>query len=169
MPLLVTLAIACFAGAVSIRVIDPVVADMARDWAVTPAVIALLASAFAFPYALSQPLLGPAGDAYGKSRVIKIGLGVLAVATVVVAVAPTLEMMFIARAVAGVAGGAIIPVALATVGDRVPFAERQVALSHILSAMLVAQLVSLTGSGLIAIAAMAADAASDQRQPNASA
>ncbi|MEO0730497.1 MAG: MFS transporter, partial [Pseudomonadota bacterium] len=125
MPLLLTLAIACFAGAVSIRVVDPVIADMSRYWAVAPGVIALLASAFAFPYALAQPLLGPAGDAFGKSRMIKLGLGVLTVATLAVALAPTLEIMFVARAVAGIAGGAIIPVALAMVGDRVPLADRQ--------------------------------------------
>ncbi|MEL6228086.1 MAG: MFS transporter, partial [Pseudomonadota bacterium] len=150
MPFLVVVSVACFAGAVSIRVVDPIVPEMARDWAVSPALIALIASAFAFPYALSQPILGPVADAVGKARVIKIGLAVLTVATLATALSPTLELVFATRIIAGVAGGAIIPVALAMVGDRVPLHERQIALSHLLSAMLVAQLVSLIGSGWIA-------------------
>ncbi|MEO1709884.1 MAG: MFS transporter [Pseudomonadota bacterium] len=150
MPFLVIVSVACFAGAVSIRVVDPIVPEMARDWAVSPALIALIASAFAFPYALSQPILGPVADAVGKARVIKIGLAVLTVATLATALSPTLELVFATRIIAGVAGGAIIPVALAMVGDRVPLHERQIALSHLLSAMLVAQLVSLIGSGWIA-------------------
>jgi len=115
-----------------------------------PATVALLVSAFSFPYALSQPLLGPLGDAFGKARVIKLGLALLCVCLVMTAVAPNLEIMFYARAVAGLAGGAIIPVALAMIGDRIAYEQRQVALSQLLSAMLVAQFVSLIGSGLIA-------------------
>lgn len=117
---------------------------------VAPAIVALLATAFAFPYALSQPLLGPMGDAFGKARMIKIGLICLTVCLAAAAVAPNIETMFVARALAGVAGGAIIPVALAMIGDRVAYDQRQIALSQLLSAMLAAQFVSLIGSGLVA-------------------
>lgn len=150
MSLVVILSAACFAGAVSIRMIDPIIPDIARAMASDPATVALLVSAFSFPYALSQPLLGPLGDAFGKARVIKLGLALLCVCLVMTAIAPNLEIMFYARAVAGLAGGAIIPVALAMIGDRIAYDQRQVALSQLLSAMLVAQFVSLIGSGLIA-------------------
>ncbi|MEL6297796.1 MAG: MFS transporter [Pseudomonadota bacterium] len=150
MPLILILSITCFSGAVSIRLLDPIIPDIATTYGVLPSTAALLASAFTFPYALSQPVLGPMGDAYGKARVIKIGLAVLAVALLVSALAPTVEIMFASRIVAGMAGGAVIPVALAMIGDRVPFEERQLALSQLLSAMLAAQFVSLIGTGLIA-------------------
>ena len=150
MPLLFVLAAACFIGSFSIRLLDPVVPQIARDLAVLPATVALLASAFAFPYALAQPVLGPLGDAVGKARIIKICIGVLALSLAASALAPTYEVLFAARMVAGLAGGGIIPLALATVGDRFAFAERQVALSHLLSAMLIAQLVGVIGSGLVA-------------------
>ncbi len=150
MPLLLVLSLACFAGAYSIRLVDPIIPELARDFAVAPAVAALLASAFTFPYALGQPILGPLADSVGKARVIKVGLGVLCICLTVAAVAPNLEVMFVARALAGLAGGAIIPVAIAVIGDRVDYANRQVALSQLLSAMLASQLVSLIGTGLIA-------------------
>ena len=144
------LSFACFAGAISIRLIDPIVPDIARDFAIDPAIVALLTTAFAFPYALGQPLLGPMADSVGKVRVLRIGLAVVAVCLLINAWAPNIELMFVARCLAGLAGGAIIPVALAMVGDRVPFDKRQVALSNLLSAMLVAQFVALIGSGVIA-------------------
>lgn len=152
LPLVLILSITCFSGAISIRLMDPIFPDIITTYAVTAQTAALLASAFTFPYALSQPVLGPMGDAFGKARVIKIGLAVLAVSLVVSAVAPTIELLFASRIVAGLAGGAVIPVALAMIGDRVPFEERQLALSQLLSAMLAAQFVSLIGTGLVASA-----------------
>ena len=150
MPLLLVLCLACFAGSYSIRLIDPVIPEIARTFDTVPAVAALLASAFTFPYALGQPVLGPMADAFGKARMVKVGLAVLCVCLAAVAMAPNLETMFVARALAGFAGGAIIPVAIAMIGDRVDYANRQIALSQLLSAMLVSQLVSLIGTGFIA-------------------
>lgn len=150
MHLLIVLSLACFAGSYSIRLIDPIIPELARTFEVAPAIAALLASAFTFPYALGQPILGPMADTVGKARVIKIGLGVLTLCLVLAALAPSLEVMFAARVLAGLAGGAIIPVAIAMIGDRVGYADRQVALSQLLSAMLVSQLASLIGTGLVA-------------------
>ncbi len=150
MPLVLILSITCFSGAISIRLMDPIFPDIINTYAVTAQTAALLASAFTFPYALSQPVLGPLGDAFGKARMIKIGLAVLAVSLVASAFAPTIEILFASRIVAGLAGGAVIPVALAMIGDRIPFEERQLALSQLLTAMLAAQFVSLIGTGVVA-------------------
>lgn len=150
MQLLLVLCLACFAGAYSIRLIDPIIPELARSFDVVPATAALLVSAFTFPYALGQPLLGPMADTVGKARVIKIGLGILTICLIVAALAPSLEVIFVARALAGLAGGAIIPVALAMIGDRVAYSDRQIALSQLLSAMLASQFASLIGTGLVA-------------------
>ena len=58
MPLLLILAASCLVSAMTMRIIDPVVPAVARDLAVSVDTVALLASAFTFPYALCQPLLG---------------------------------------------------------------------------------------------------------------
>ncbi len=148
--LLALLALSCFAGALSLRIIDPIVPEIGRDMSVAVTTVALLASAFAFPYALSQPVLGPLADAIGKARVIKTCLFILTVMMMLSAVAPNIEILFISRIAAGVAAGGIIPVALAMVGDRFDLAERQVALSRLVMAAMFGQLVSAMGSGLIA-------------------
>jgi len=149
MPLLLALSICCFSAAAIIRCVDPLVPDIARGFATSPNHIALLASAFAVPYALGQPLLGPLGDAVGKSRIIKGCLAILTVAMMLSALAPTPDTLFAARIMAGLAAGGTVPVSLAMVGDRFSIAERQVALSRLLAAMLTGQLAGGAGAGLI--------------------
>jgi MFS transporter, DHA1 family, inner membrane transport protein len=150
MPLLLVVACACFVGSFSIRMIDPLVPVIAADMRTAEANVSLLASAFAIPYALIQPVLGPIGDRVGKARVIKICLFFLMIAMGFAVVATTIEQMFAARILGGLAGGGIIPLAMAIVGDRVPFERRQVALSQILTASIGAMLLGTVGSGLLA-------------------
>jgi len=81
MPLLLVLAFSCFVSSLAIRLIDPMVPAMAVDLATAEANISLLASAYAIPYALIQPVLGPLGDRVGKARIIIACLFVLTIAT----------------------------------------------------------------------------------------
>jgi predicted MFS family arabinose efflux permease len=150
MPILYLLATACFTSAMLVRVTDPMVPEIARSFNSLSATVALLGTAFALPYALSQPILGPMGDALGKARIMKLCMGLLAVAVFLAAMAPNLEMLFAARILAGLAGGGTFPLAIAICGDRFPLAERQVALSRILMAALVGQLCGSIGSGILA-------------------
>ncbi len=152
MPLLVLLALAAFASSLSIRVLDPLVPELARDLSSDVGTVALLASAFAFPCALGQPILGPLGDAVGKARMIKICLALLTLGSIAAVFAPTIEFLFVARIVTGFASGGIVPLCFATVGDRFEMKDRQVALSRILSAILIGQLTGAIGAGLIASA-----------------
>ncbi len=132
------------------RIMDPAVPEVARDLATSAATVSLLATAFAFPYAFSQPVLGPMADALGKARIIKVCLSVLLVTLLIAAVAPTIEILFAARVVSGIAAGGIIPVALAMVGDRFSMNERHVAISRINMAAVTGQLTSAIGAGLVA-------------------
>jgi predicted MFS family arabinose efflux permease len=150
MPILYLLATACFTSSMLMRVTDPLVPEIARNLESLPATVALLGTAFALPYALSQPVLGPMGDALGKARIMKWCMGLLAVAVLLSALVPNLEMLFVARVLAGLAGGGTFPLAIAICGDRFPLAERQVALSRVLMAALVGQLCGSIGSGIIA-------------------
>lgn len=136
MPLLAILALAGFCSALSVRLFDPLVPAIAREFSADAATVALLATAFAFPYALSQPVLGPLGDALGKARIINFCLAALALALLACTLAPTLEVLFAARIVCGLASGGIIPLSFAIMGDRFAYSERQVPLSRVLAALL---------------------------------
>ena len=86
----------------------------------------------------------------GKARIIVACLVVLTLATATAALAPSLEILFAARVLGGLAGGGIIPLAIALVGDHVPFAGRQTALSKIMTALVGAVLVGTAGTGFLA-------------------
>ncbi|MET1046007.1 MAG: MFS transporter [Hyphomicrobium sp.] len=150
MRVLAILATSCFVSSMSMRIIDPVVPDIARDLQVDTASVAMLASLYAFPYALAQPVLGAFGDVFGKARIIKIALAILAACLAASAFAPTITTLSLARLIGGAAAGGIIPLAFAIVGDQFAMSERQLALSRVLTAIIAGQLTGSIGSGFIA-------------------
>jgi predicted MFS family arabinose efflux permease len=147
--LVLTFALAGFASAIATRVTDPLVAVLALDFAQEPARVALLATAFALPFALVQPVLGPVADALGKRRVIVFALAFQALFLAASALAPTLLVLLLLRMATGAAGGGIFPVTLALFGDRVPLAERQVAISRFLACAIAGQMAGGVMAGLL--------------------
>lgn len=150
MPLLFVLGLGAFVSGVTMRLTDPLVPAIARDLAVAPALVAVLATAFTFAYATAQTFVGALADTVGKVRIIQVCLGALVLVSALTALAPTILMLFIARAMAGAVTSGVFTIALGIVGDRVAFAERQVALSNLLMAVLIAQLFGQIASGFIA-------------------
>lgn len=150
MPFLIALFCVCFIAGVSIRLLDPLVPQIAREFGTTTAAAALLTTAYTLPYAIALPFIGGLGDAFGKVRMIKFCLAWMTIATIISAIAWTYEMLFISRALTGIVGGSIIPLAMAVVGDRYPIAERQVALSRLLTAMMASQVFGMSAAGVIA-------------------
>jgi predicted MFS family arabinose efflux permease len=114
------LGLACFAANISVRAVDPMLPVIAGQFSVTLHQAAWLATVYGIPYALTQPILGPIADAFGKSIVIKICLGLLAVGFAACALAPGFTTLLIARGLSGAVAGGIVPVVFALVGDRVP-------------------------------------------------
>src|SRR5579862_333706 len=148
--LILVLCFAAFAGSISYRSLDPMLTMVADDFGISVRQAALLVSAYGLPYALTQPILGPVGDAYSKARLIKICLGVLAVTVALAAAAPNFTTLMASRVVAGIVSGGIFPVGLALIGDRTAIAERQVAASRFLVASIFGQMFGATVSGVIA-------------------
>lgn len=147
--LVLTFALAGFASAVATRLTDPLVAVLAVDFVADPARVALLATAFALPYALVQPVLGPVADALGKRRIIAFALAFQAIFLAASALAPTLLILMLLRVLTGMAGGGIFPVTLALFGDRVPLAQRQVAISRFLACAIAGQMAGGAAAGLL--------------------
>ncbi|TXN39476.1 MFS transporter [Methylobacterium sp. WL30] len=147
--LILVLAAAGFSSTFAWRSVEPLVGVLARDLRSDAHTVALLSTAFALPYALIQPILGPVGDAVGKERVITACLAVLVAALVGCAFAEDLRLLFGLRMVAGAAAGGVIPLALALMGDRVPMERRQVAIGRFLVAVILGQLSGSTFAGLI--------------------
>ncbi|MCR0983985.1 MFS transporter [Roseomonas populi] len=138
-----------FSTSLSARSLDPILPEIARDLAVSTDRIALLATAFALPYALIQPILGPVGDALGKRRIIVIATILTGLALIACALSPGAGPLFVFRALAGAAAGGVYPLIIATFGDRVPVAQRPVALSQLLAFSIIGQIGGGVLSGLV--------------------
>jgi predicted MFS family arabinose efflux permease len=148
--LLLTLGVCGFASSLAARSTDPMVTTIAVDLAAPVATVALLSTSYALPYGLGQPFLGPLGDTFGKTRILKACLIIFTIALSIASVSPTLPGLFGARIVAGLAAGGIIPLGLAMIGDRFPFETRQVAIGRFLSASVTGQLLGVTSAGILA-------------------
>ncbi len=139
------------ASALSNRSLDPLLTLIARDFDIPVTTAALLSSAYAFPYAFSQPILGPVGDFYGKSLILKSCLWLLTACLVGIAIAPTFPMMLTVRLVGGVAAGGIMPVTMALLGDHYPPAQRQLVIGRFLTAGLSGMVFGASVAGIMAV------------------
>lgn len=143
------IAFVVFASSLFMRSTDPVIPQIAVGLNVEPATAALLSTAFALPYALVQPLLGGLADMFSKSRLMLLCLFILASASLLCGFAPSFETLFAARVIAGLAAGGVIPISFALVGDKIPVAERQVAMGRLLFAIMTGNLLGATFAGVI--------------------
>jgi MFS transporter, DHA1 family, inner membrane transport protein len=125
-----------FAQTLFTRAVEPVIPMIAADLAIDVNTAALLSSAFTFPYALVQPVLGVTGDFFGKTRVMNLCLLVVAVSALICAVATSFSLLVAMRIAAGLVAGGVFPVAMALIGDLVPVDQRQVAIGRLLGVAL---------------------------------
>jgi MFS transporter, DHA1 family, inner membrane transport protein len=143
------IAFVVFASALYTRSTDPIIPQIAAGLDVEPRTAALLSTAFTLPYALVQPLLGALADMFSKSRLMLACVLVLTAASLVCGFAKNFEILIAARMVAGLAAGGVVPIAFALVGDKIPVAERQVAMGRLLFAIMTGNLLGATFAGVV--------------------
>lgn len=147
--LLNLVAMVVFASSLFMRSTDPIIPQIAFGLNVEPTTAALLSTFFSLPYALIQPVLGALADMFSKSRLMLLCLLILAAATLVCALATSFEVLMGARVAAGFAAGGVVPISFALIGDKVPIAERQVAMGRLLFAIMTGNLLGATCAGVV--------------------
>jgi predicted MFS family arabinose efflux permease len=95
--------------------VDPIVPKIAADLGIDVKTAALLSSAFTFPYAFTQPVLGTIGDFFGKTRLMNISLAAVVTTTLIAAFASNFPLLVALRIIAGVCAGGIFPVGVAII------------------------------------------------------
>ena len=78
-----------------------------------------LLTAYLLSASVFTPIVGRIGDKIGKERMLVAALGALAVGSLIAAVAPSIEIMILARVVQGVGGG-VLPLTFGIIRDEFP-------------------------------------------------
>lgn len=143
------MALAAFTIGCGMRVLDPLLPMMARDFGVSLGAVAPLIGGFALAYGLGQLAAGPVGDALGKLRVVAVAIGLYAGTLVGASMVPDLGGLLAIRIVSGLVACATIPLMMAHIGDSVPYDRRQAVLGRFLTGMVMAQLLAGPISGIV--------------------
>lgn len=126
------LSLAAFASAAATRLCDPMLPDLVRHFGRSAAETAHAVSGYAIAYGCCQVVFGPLGDRLGKYRLIALCALACVPGCVLAALAGSLDGLVLARMLTGVAAAGIIPLAMAWIGDTVPYEQRQSTLARFL-------------------------------------
>src|SRR5262249_29457923 len=92
---------------------------------------AWIVNGYLLGYTVAMPLMGRVADVYGHFRIFVGALILFMAGSVMVALAPNLPLMAIARAATALGGRALVPIALAVAADALPERPRALGLSSI--------------------------------------
>lgn len=132
------------------RACDTILPLLSDEFSVTVGHAARVIFVFAIAYGACQLCFGPLGDRYGKLRIIALCTLACVIGNSFAVAAPDLDWLVTARIVSGGAAAGIFPLAMAWIGDNVPYANRQVALARLVSSGVTGMLVGQWISGMIA-------------------
>ncbi|MGZ5418142.1 MAG: Bcr/CflA family multidrug efflux MFS transporter [Nocardioides sp.] len=104
-------------GPLTIDMYLPAFPELARELDTSASAVQLTLTGMLGGLAVGQLVIGPLSDAFGRRRPLIAGLVVHALASVLCALAPSVQVLSAVRVLQGFAGAAISVVALATVRD----------------------------------------------------
>jgi YNFM family putative membrane transporter len=119
------LSFAGFASMAAQRICDAMLPELSRVFTVSLAQAAQVVSVFAITYGAAQLFYGPLGDRLGKFRVVTFATLGCSVGSIVAVFATTLDVLVMARLLMALGAAALIPLAMAWVGDAVPSDQLQ--------------------------------------------
>jgi EmrB/QacA subfamily drug resistance transporter len=83
-----------------------------------------IVTAYLLAATAATPLFGKLSDIHGRRTIMLLGIGIFVAGSVACALAPTMLALIIARAVQGIGGGGLLPIAQTVIADLVTPRER---------------------------------------------
>jgi predicted MFS family arabinose efflux permease len=130
--------------------VAPMLVTIAADLGVPLSQAAAAASAYFLLYGLMQPVWGMLSDRLGRVRTMRLTMVGVLVPGLLSALAPSLAVLVVARALTGGLFAAVIPASLVYIGDTVPISARQKALADQLATSAMATALATALAGLAA-------------------
>jgi MFS family permease len=130
-PLLLTLALGVFAGALDLGVLSPALPALAREFHVATGSLAWIFTLYLLVNVASIAIAGTFADRYGRRPVYISCVALFVAGSIVAVIAPNYAVFLTARAIQALGAGGIFPVATAAIGDVVPAERRGAALGMV--------------------------------------
>ncbi|EFE75343.1 MFS transporter [Streptomyces sp. SID5466] len=126
----------------------PLLPDLAGHLGIGSADLNWVVSVQLLAAAVCVPLFGRLGDLYGHRRMLRIALALIAAGTVVVALAPSYEVLLLGRLLQGPIA-ALLPLEIALVRDRLPVADARRAIARLVGALTLGAMAGGVVMGLV--------------------
>ena len=148
-PLLVTLGLGVFAGALDLGVLSPALPALGAAFGVGPRDLAWVFTLYLLANVVAIPVMSKLADQYGRRPIYILCVSVFAIGSVLAIAAPTFPVFLLARAIQAAGAGGIFPVATAAIADRVPMERRGAALGLVAATWGVAAVIGPVIGGVI--------------------
>lgn len=148
-PLLITLGLGVFAGALDLGVLSPALPALGIAFGAGPRDLPWIFTLYLLANVVSIPIMTKLADRNGRRPIYIACVGIFAAGSVVAIVAPNFPVFLVARAIQAFGAGGIFPVATAAIADRVPPERRGAALGLVAATWGVAAIVGPLFGGLV--------------------
>ncbi|MBV9440381.1 MAG: MFS transporter, partial [Candidatus Eremiobacteraeota bacterium] len=148
-PLLVTLGLGVFAGALDLGVLSPALPALGAAFGVGPRDLAWVFTLYLLADVVAIPVATKLADRYGRRPVYVTCVSVFGAGSVLAIAAPSFAVFLVARAIQAAGAGGIFPVATAAIGDRVPPERRGAALGLVAATWGLAAVIGPAFGGLV--------------------
>jgi MFS family permease len=148
-PLLLTLALGVFAGALDLGVLSPALPAIGRAFAVPTGDLAWVFTLYLLVTVVSIAIASTLADRFGRRVVYMSCIGLFAFGSVVAVAAPSYGVLLLARALQALGAGGVFPVATAAIGDVVEPQRRGSALGAVAATWGLAAIIGPLFGGLV--------------------
>jgi len=127
-PLLLTLGLGVFAGALDLGVLSPALPALGAQFGIGPRGLPWVFTLYLLANVVAIPVMSKLADRNGRRPIYILCMSIFAVGSIIAILAPNFGTFLFARAVQAIGAGGIFPVATAAIADRVPADRRGAAL-----------------------------------------
>jgi EmrB/QacA subfamily drug resistance transporter len=148
-PLLITLALGVFAGALDLGVLSPALPAIGREFTVDTGDLAWIFTLYLLVTVASIAIASTLADRLGRRAVYMSCIGLFAIGSLVAITAQSYPVFLFARALQALGAGGVFPVATAAIGDVVKPERRGSALGLVAATWGLAAIIGPTFGGLV--------------------
>jgi EmrB/QacA subfamily drug resistance transporter len=149
MPLLITLGLGVFAGALDLGVLSPALPALGIAFGVGARELPWIFTLYLLANVVSIPIMTKLADRNGRRPVYIACVAIFAAGSLLAICAQNYPVFLVARAIQAAGAGGIFPVAAAAIGDRIPPERRGAALGLVAATWGVAAIVGPCVGGLV--------------------